>query len=201
MARNIHSTAVVGNPLRWLQGCVPPDSVEPATITLPESIYVGPFATIGEGVILGEGVVLDAYCSVEPYASIGTNSILIYRAWVGGDAKIGRDCVIGGFVPENAVIGDRCRVFGNLVHTHRDTTMSWDHHETPEPSVTVLEDSFVGFGATVAGGFSVGPRAYVCAGSIVTRPVPPDHIACGVNEICHFTAWHGQLRENPIFRR
>lgn len=68
-----------------------------------------------------------------------------------------------------------------------------------EPSPVIHEDSFVGHGALVIGGIEIGPRAYVCAGAVVTRNVPAYHIASSVNQIIHYTEWRGPLRDNPLF--
>jgi len=106
--------------------------------------------------------------------------------------------VIGGFISEGCVIGDRCRVFGQLVHKQVDTTQPWDEHEIPEPSVRIGDDAFVGFNALVIGGVDIGSRAYVAAGAIVTRSVPPRHIAYGINRVVPFSAWKGALANNPI---
>ncbi|MEZ0540429.1 DapH/DapD/GlmU-related protein [Fibrella arboris] len=196
----IDPSAKIGVPLRFLQGCVvSKHTLDNTMVRLPKSLYIGPYAIIGENVTLGENTVIDAFCKVSSSVSIGKNTLLIYRAMVGGEAIIGEDCVIGGVIPERGIIGNRCKVFGNLVHTHNDSTMSWDHHEVPEPSVTINDDCFIGFGAQVIGGFEVGPKSYICSGAIITKCVPPYHIASGVNKIVHYSKWKGDLRNNPIF--
>ncbi len=173
-----------------------PPSPEPR---FADPVYIGPFVTIGEAVELGPRVIIDERCSVGRNTRIGADTLLIYAASVGGHTYIGSDCVVGNVISEHAVIGDRCRVFGRVIHKHEDSTISWDHHESPEPSVTIHDDSFVGFDAMVAGGLEIGPRAYVCAGAVVTRSVPPLHIAYGVNKLKHYTEWNGELAHNPLF--
>jgi len=196
----VDQTAKVNVPFRLLQGCIPTESRVLSQTSLPRQIYIGPYCVIGEHVTLGERVIIDSHCIVERDVIIGDDTLVIYRASIGGGAVVGKSCIIGGFVSENCRIGDRSRVFGSLVHAQRDTSVSWDHFETPEPPVILHEDTFVGFGAVVAGGLQVGPNSYVCAAAIVTRNVPPYHIASGVNNIIFFDKWEGPLRENPIFR-
>lgn len=197
----VDPTARINVPLRFLQGCVCTENRIRQETLLPKRAYIGPYAIIGENVQLGEKVIIDAYCSVDPNVIIGQDTLLTYRAYVGGGAVIGRDCIIGGFISENCRIGDRCRVFGDLIHKQRDTTASWDHFDEPEPSAVIHDDSFVGFGAKLIGGLEIGPKAYICAGAVVTRSVPPLHIASGANQIVHYTQWKGNLKENPIFTR
>ncbi len=196
----VDPTAIINAPLRFLEGCIQTKKRKKRETILPNKIYIGAYSVIGENVSLGEGVIIDSHCTIDPNTNIGDDTLVTYKATIGGNTIIGKNCVIGGYVPENCKIADRCRIFGNLVHTHNDTTMSWDHHENPEPSVTIHEDSFVGFGAIIAGGFEIGPKSYVCAGAIVTRTVPPFHIASGVNNIVHYTEWKGELKNNPIFQ-
>jgi UDP-3-O-[3-hydroxymyristoyl] glucosamine N-acyltransferase len=198
LARIIDPTARLGVPIRPLQGWVASTRVMPP-LQMGEAVYVGPFVVVGEGSQLGERVILDAYTSVGRGVQIGEDTLVVYRATIGGSARIGRECVIGNTISENCVVGDRCRVFGRVIHKHEDSTISWDHHEIPEPSVTIRDDSFIGFDAIVAGGITIGPRAYVCAGSIVTRDVPPFHIARSCNEIVHHSEWTGPLKDNPLF--
>lgn len=197
----IHETAILGIGYRFLQGCI--DSTElskQGQVMLPDNIYIGPYSIIGFNVKIGNGVIIDAFCKVDPYATIGEDTLITYRATVASGAQIGNNCVIGGNVSEGVVIGNRCRTFGKLIHKHTDSTMSWDHHETPEPGVTLLDDSFVGHDATIIGGVTIGPRSYICSGAIITKDVPPLHIGHGTNQITHYSQWRGELSENPIFK-
>lgn len=196
----VDPTARVGVPLRPLQGMVPSSLVmEQPEPNFEAPVYIGPFVVIGEAVRLGRGVIVDEYCSIGRNSEVGQGTLVTYRATVGGHSLIGKECVIGNLVSEHAIVGDRCRVFGRIIHKHEDSTISWDHHDTPEPSVTIHDDSFVGFDAIVAGGLEIGPRAYVCAGAVVTRTVPPLHIAHGVNNIIPREQWSGPLADNPLF--
>jgi acetyltransferase-like isoleucine patch superfamily enzyme len=46
-------------------------------------------------------------------------------------------------------------------------------------SVRICQDAFIGAGAVILKGVTVGARAIVAAGAIVTRDVPPDTVAAG----------------------
>jgi acetyltransferase-like isoleucine patch superfamily enzyme len=179
------------------QGGKQPVGIEYGTTSIAPSVSIGAGAVIGRGAVLLDGVVVDHQCIVESNATVGRNTLLIYRAIVGGDAVIGSDCVIGGFVAEGVSIGNGCRVFGQLIHKQVDTSFPWDEHETPEPSATIGDHSFVGFSALLIGGVRIGPQAYVCAGAIVTRDVPTGCIAFGVNRVVPASEWQGQLSANP----
>src|SRR5262245_22770939 len=195
----IHPTAIVGVPLRALQGVAIWERTDLREVVLPERIFIGPYAIVGVGARLGEGVVIDAYCKIDPGAAVGDETLILYRGTVGVDARVGRSCVVGGSISESTVVGDRCRSFGKLIHSHTTSTEPWDFLEQPEQSPVLHDDTFVGHGALVIGGVSVGPRAYVCAGAIVTRDVPAYHIASGINQVKHYSEWRGRLRDNPLF--
>lgn len=198
-AADIHPTALLEQPYRRFQGSKAPYDIEYRESRFGQRVSIGAGVILGMGVNLGDGVVIDHQCIVEPNVSIGYDSLLIYRAIVGGDTVIGDGCVIGGFIAERCIVGSRCRLFGQFVHRQADTTQPWDEHEVPEPSALVGDDTFVGFNALVIGGVRLGPRAYVCAGAVVTRDVPPGHVAYGVNHVVPASEWHGALRENPTF--
>jgi UDP-3-O-[3-hydroxymyristoyl] glucosamine N-acyltransferase len=198
----IDPTAKMNYPIRPLQGFVKsnwkPINSSPQ---LPQKLYVGPFAIVGEHVQLGERVIIDEYCRVGRGSQIGDDSLIIYRSTIGGEARIGKNCVIGATISENCIIEDNCKIFGRIVHKHENSTISWDHHEIPEPAVTIKSHSFVGFEAVVSGGITIGPYSYICAGSIITKAVPSQHIGFGFNKIIHYAEWKGPLRNNPIFTK
>lgn len=196
----IHPTAVLDAPFRCYQGGKQTGDVIYRSGRIGANVRIGAGAIIGRGAIIEDSVVIDHQCIVEFNATIGTNALLIYRAIIGCEALIGPECVIGGFIAERCTIEHHCRIFGQLVHRQTDTTQSWDEHEEPEPSAIVRESSFIGFGAIVIGGVSIGPNAYVCAGTILTRDVPPRNIAFGVNKIVPAEQWPGKLSKNPAFQ-
>lgn len=197
----IHPTALVSIPLRPLQGMVT-STHNPAVKELKcdGDVFIGPYCIIGEGVHLGSNVIIDSNSNIERGVRVGDNTLLVHRATIGGYSTVGSNCVVGGFIGENTKIGDNCRIFGTIAHKQEDPSLSWDHREFDEPSVTVHDWTFVSFHAFVAGGISLGPRAYVAAGAIVTKDVPPEHIAYGENSLCHYSEWPGQLSKSPFFR-
>lgn len=197
---NIHATALIGQPLRLLQGfrasLHDPDD---KTVRYGDNLYVGPYSIIGEGVNLSDGVIIDSHCIIERGVAVGLNTLVVHRATIGGYSRVGRDCVIGGFIGEGTLIGDNCRIFGTLAHKQDDPAQSWDHRAEEEPSVVVHDWTFVGFHAFVAGDIELGPMAYVAACAVVTRTVPPGFIAYGYNQLCSVDAWPGDLAKSTFF--
>ena len=80
--------------------------------------------------------------------------------------------------------------------------MPWDGKDSEEESPIFEDYSFVGFNAVIAGNIRVGYKAYVLAGSVITKDVPDFHIAYGVNEVIHFSKWRGiKLRQSEFFSK
>ncbi|MBI4556878.1 MAG: hypothetical protein HY706_04780 [Candidatus Hydrogenedentes bacterium] len=189
--------AVIGKPFRPLI-----DVAELETdckTTIGPRTYVGYYSVVGAGSSLGEGVIIDDYCVIEEDVVVGPRSLVIYRAQICNEARVGSGCVIGGFVAERVVIGDGVRLFGKVVHSQRDPTRGWDAPDSTEESAILEEEAFVGFDALVAGKVVIGSRAYVCAGAIVTRDVPRMHVAYSVNRIVPVADWKGPLSRSPFF--
>lgn len=137
-------------------------------------VTIGHFCRVAASARLGDGVSLGNYCEVGDRSSIGARTQVIYRSQVFADVAIGARCVIAGFVPNRVTIEDAVSFFGTIAHSYRDARIPWDSVE--EPSPVIRHGSVVGMGAILIGDIEVGPRAYVAAGEVVRRDVPPDHL-------------------------
>lgn len=128
-------------------------------------------------------------------ASIGARTILhdvrffnLYRKGLPG-LRIGRECFIGDEclfdLAEGIVLEDQVTLAERvLVLTHMNVGYA-DHPLQPAfppvaAPVVIRTGSFVGAGAVILAGRTIGPRAFVAAGSVVTEDVPPDTLAGGV---------------------
>jgi serine acetyltransferase len=195
----IAQTAVIGAPYRRLfEGHW--DRLDRPTFIGP-GCDVGNFCLVGDEASIGAESILDNYTLVEPGATVGRRTLVSYRATIGVKSEVGDDCVIGGLIAERSRVGDRCRVFGDLVHRQLDPGMPWDAGEAQEISPTIKDDAFVGWGATIVGPITVGRGAYVCAGATVTRPVPARMIVRGNNDRIAPEDWKGDLAVSEFFRR
>lgn len=194
----ICSGAVIGKPFRPLVGF---SGEEPADKTIiGPGVYVGYYSIVGSGSAIDEKAIIDDFSIVECEVTLGTNTLVIYRAQICNEAHIGSECVIGGFVAERVVVGDRSRVFGKIVHSQYNPKTAWDSPGAEEGSAVIEEDVFIGFDAIVVGKIKVGVGAYVCAGAVITKDVPPQHVAHGVNKIIPYSEWPGGLQRSPFFQ-
>jgi acetyltransferase-like isoleucine patch superfamily enzyme len=162
-------------------------------------VWIGQFAAIGQGVMIGRNALIEDYAGIQAGTVIGERVVVASRSWLGIEVMVGDDSVIKGHVGDCARIGARCRVAGDLIHRQLDPSQGWDDPGSEEPAPVVADGAFIGWRAVVVGGVNIGAGAYVCAGALVTRDVPPGHIACGRNQIMHPGNWPGALGKSPFF--
>lgn len=194
----VRDGAIIGKQYRPLIG-FPNDEIDTPTV-INRNVYVGFSTIIGAGSVINEGAILDDFSVIECEVRIGADTLVTYRSQVCNEAQIGMNCVIGGFVAEKVVIGDRSRVFGQIVHSHHNPTAPWDDPQAEEASAVIESDVFVGFNAIIAGGVRLEKGSYVCAGAIVTKDVPSGHVAYSVNQIVPATEWKGPLNGSNLFK-
>lgn len=134
---------------------------------------------------------------------IGEGSVVWDGALVRG--SLGRDCIVGrhAYVDEGVIVGDRVKIEDgallyrgafvgdevfigpNVVLTndrwpratsggHLATAADWECQP-----VTLEDGCSIGAGSVILPGVTVGARAMVGAGSVVTRDVPPDSLVRG----------------------
>ncbi len=199
---DIHETAeictgsIIGKPYRkFLYGTM--ENIEKTFIA--QNTYIGCYAIIGNGSRISDNAIIDDFCLIESRVQIGFSSLITNRAQVCNDVSIGKKCVVGGFIGERTIIGDCCRIFGTIVHSHNNPCLGWDDDEATESAPNIANSVFIGFNSLVIGGVSIGEKVYICAGSIVTKDIPAFHIASGKNNFKHYSDWPGHLRESKYF--
>ena len=59
---DIHPTALLGQPIRPLQGMIlSKENPSNTQVTYGQELYIGPYSIIGEGAVLGNKVIIDAF--------------------------------------------------------------------------------------------------------------------------------------------
>jgi bifunctional UDP-N-acetylglucosamine pyrophosphorylase/glucosamine-1-phosphate N-acetyltransferase len=115
---------------------------------------VGPYAFLRPGTVLGAVAKVGAYCEVKNTV-VGRGSKVPHLSYV-GDAEIGEDANIGaGTITANY----------DGVHKHR---------------TRIGDRAFTGVNTNLIAPVTIGDGAYLGAGSVVNKDVPPDKLAVGM---------------------
>lgn len=133
-----------------------------------------------DGIVLGDGVTIDERATLRASGvlrNLGEGIVIGHRTAIGlgnfihggGGVSIGSDCLLGPYVSvfsENHIADDPARPIR-------------DQGERRRP-VIIGDDVWIGAGATVLSGVSIGRGAIVAAGAVVTSDVAPMTIVGGV---------------------
>jgi len=142
---------------------------------------------IAPDVVLGEGVKLHGFvnlygCHIGDMSRIGTFVEIQKGSSVGARCKISSHT----FICEGVSIEDDCFIGHNVTFINdlypRATTVAGSPQEAGDwqclPTY-VRRGASIGSSATILCGVTIGERAIVGAGAVVTRDVPPDAIVAG----------------------
>ena len=104
---------------------------------------------------------------------------------IGNDTFVGHDCTFS--IAQRVSIGRRCLIAGGVrVSDHDGHPLEADRRYAGEPPdresirpVTLGDDVWVGAGAVIVKGVSVGDRSVIGTRAVVTKDVPPDVVVAG----------------------
>lgn len=143
---------------------------EPYVIRSPQRVYVGDEVRVDRGAVLS---LVASYGdrTFDPVVRIGSDVMIgtDLHLHCAGRIEIGDRAAIAARV----YIGDSFRDYDDPTLPPAQLPMA-----DPEP-VRICEDVFIGAGAAVLPGVTVGKRAIVAAGSVLTRDVPPLSVVFG----------------------
>ncbi|WP_109661133.1 DapH/DapD/GlmU-related protein [Mesorhizobium loti] len=162
---------------------------------------IHPLAHIDASIVeIGEGTKIWQFASVIRGARIGKDCIIGASAQIDG-ASIGNDCHIqnGVSIPHGVDIGDSVFVGPGAVFCNDmwpDATKDGIDHEVIAAGCTIrVEDgASIGANATILPGVIIGAGAFVAAGAVVTKNVPP-------NMVWRRNGWTGAFPDGYRSRR
>ena len=144
-----------------------------ATICCGAVLYAG--ARIGRGAIIGDRA------QVRERAIVGPGSVVGFGSSVDFDARVGERVLIqtGVYVTGGSVVEDDV-FLGPGVLTTNDHTMGRHPRGESLAGPTFRRACRVGGGAVIVPGVEVGEEAFIAAGAVVVRDVPPRAVVMGV---------------------
>jgi len=176
----IQDGAILGKPvalgpLSTASREVPPPAVVEAGATICAGAVVLAGARIGEGAVVGD------QAHVRERSSVGAGSVVGRGSAVDNDVRIGSRVRIqtGCYITANSVVEDEVFVAPGVMTTN-DNTAGRHGDDYPIVGATLRRACRVGGRAVLLPGVEVGEEAFVAAGAVVTRHVPPRTLVMGV---------------------
>lgn len=198
MSADVHPTATVhpgtilGEGVRILENAVvgKQPTLSPRSTTRREP---APPARLGDGAVVSSGAIVFAGATLGARVIVGDQACVRERVTVGDDVVIGR----GALVENDTTIGALTRIQAEAYITAYSTL---EEQVFVAPCVVTTNDNFmgrtekrlelmrgptirrgarVGGGAILCPGVEIGEEAFVGAGAVVTRDVPPRVVVVG----------------------
>jgi acetyltransferase-like isoleucine patch superfamily enzyme len=136
---------------------------------------------------------------VSEKAALGEDTVVWHWAQIREGARIGRACKVGKdvYIDTEVILGDKCKV-QNFASIYRGVTIGNSVFVGPHACFTndlrpradasdwevvptrVEDGASIGANATIVCGISIGRRAMIAAGAVVTKDVPPHALVAGV---------------------
>lgn len=146
--------------------------------------FVHESAYVDEGAKIGKGTKIWHFSHIMAGAEIGENCTLGQNVFVARNVKIGNNVKIQNNVSlyEGVILEDYVFCGPSMVFTNVKTPRSAYPRNTSEDYVKTLvkKGASIGANATVVCGVSIGEWAFVAAGAVVTKDVPPYALVAGV---------------------
>ena len=143
---------------------------KPTTVFNEQYISIGDDTLIGPGVALSAGMVPGQECISKVVVSIGDRCLIGRGSGIVGhfSIKIGNDVWTGHHV----YITDQN-------HGYEDVTRPISQQSQPERPVVIGDGSWLGHGAVVLPGVTIGKHVVIGANSVVTKDIPDFSVAVG----------------------
>ena len=138
-------------------------------------------AIVFAGARVGDGSILGDQCFVRERSLIGPGSVIGRGSVVDNDVSVGARvrAQTNVYLTAGTVVEDDVFV-GPGVTTTNDDTMARHSPGDPLRGATLRRACRVGGGAVLTPGVEIGEEAFVAAGAVVTRDVPPRAVVMGV---------------------
>jgi acetyltransferase-like isoleucine patch superfamily enzyme len=127
---------------------------------------------IGNYVRTGHKVLIRERCRIGDHVLVGTNVVIDNDTVIGSRVSI-QSMV---YIPTGTIIEDRVFIGPNVVFTNDKFPI---RIKAPLNAPRICRGASIGGNATILPGVVVGRGAMVAAGAVVTRDVPPWHLAIG----------------------
>jgi acetyltransferase-like isoleucine patch superfamily enzyme len=137
----------------------------------------------GIGIITGANVEIGANAAVWNYVVIGDDTKIGDGTIIGSFCDIGKNVVVGKNcnIQAHVTISNGCIIGDNVFIAPNSSLLNDKYPKSPLLTPPVIKDgAVIGGGVTVLPDVTVGEKAVIGSGSVVTKNVPPRTVAYGV---------------------
>jgi len=143
--------------------------------------FVHPSAIIDEGCVIGDGTKIWHFSHIMPNCTIGNNCNLGQNVVVSPGVVLGNNVkvqnnvsIYTGVICEDDVFLGPSMVFTNVMNPRSAIARKDQYRKT-----VVRRGASIGANATIVCGYEIGEFAFIGAGAVVTKPVPPYALVVG----------------------
>jgi acetyltransferase-like isoleucine patch superfamily enzyme len=175
----IEDHAVLGKRPRLARGSSAKGAV--GALELGERVTVCTGAVVFAGAIVGEEAILGDQSYVRERSRIGVGSVIGRGSVVDNDVVVGARVKVqtGVYLTAFTVVEDDVFV-GPGATTTNDDTMNRHGSETPLRGAILRRACRLGGGTVLTPGVEIGEEAFVAAGAVVTKDIPPRAVVIGI---------------------
>jgi UDP-2-acetamido-3-amino-2,3-dideoxy-glucuronate N-acetyltransferase len=149
-------------------------------------VFVHESSYVEEGASIGAGTKIWHFCHIMPGAVIGERCSLGQNVVVMNGTRMGSNCriqnnvsIYEGVELEDDVFCGPSMVFTNVINPRSEVSRKHEYRRT-----LVRRGATIGANATIICGVTLGEYAFVAAGAVVTKDVPPYALVAGVPGRC-----------------
>lgn len=156
-----------------------PPALGPLVLGTRVTVCTG--AVVFAGAVLADDVIVGDQAFIRERAQVGAETRVGRGTCVDNDVVIGRRCSIQtmAYLTANSIIEDDVFI-GPCAITTNDEAMGRRSPTNPLRGATLRRACRIGGGVVLTPGVEIGEEAFIAAGSLVTRDVPPRTAVRGV---------------------
>ena len=138
-------------------------------------------AEIGDGTIVSTGAIVFAGAEIGGGCIIGDQSCVRERVEIGDDVVVGRGTRIqaGAYVTAYSTLEEDVFIAPCVVTTNDNFMGRTERRKELMKGPTIRRGARIGGGAILCPGVEIGEEAFVGAGAVVTKDVPPRKLVVG----------------------
>jgi acetyltransferase-like isoleucine patch superfamily enzyme len=152
-----------------------------------------PPAELGDGTIVSSGAIVFAGTRIGARAIVGDQACVRERCEIGDDVVIGRGSLVendtrvgsltriqaGAYVTAYSTLEEQVFIAPCVVTTNDDFMGRTERRHALMKGPTIRRGARIGGGAVLCPGVEIGEEAFVGAGAVVTKDVPPRVVVVG----------------------